>query len=1098
MLTQILEFPLEHELIDRSEMCRRLAVTQECSNMATPLRLLILEDNPSDAELVMHTLRKAGYDPIGDRVETEADFLEHLQPLPEIILADFNMPEFDWLRALEVMQARQLDIPFIIVSGTIGEERAVQVMQCGATDYIVKDRLGRLGQAVAQALARWQLKDEKLKAEQTVARLAAIVETSGNAILTKTLDGIITSWNRAAEILFGYTAQEIVGKHISLLLPRGRRHADTPEDFNDCMHRLSNGESLPAFETVRVRQDGSRIEVLVSISPIQDIKGIVTGASAIALDITQRKRADRFLTAEQTVTSILTECKTLDEAGPRVLRIIAECLRWEVAVLWTIDRPANFLRRMCFWNAPWADPAFVTALSHRTILESGIGVAGRTWSTGEPIWERGILIDSPTRDNVAMTRDGLRCGFGLPMHQGTEMVGVIEFYNPELREPDKALIAALDNIACQITQFVEKRRTEAALRSSEEQFRQLADAMPQIVWTAGADGKIDYFNERWYQYTGSSRDVEIDRSWHLAIHADDQKRTKNVWEQSIRTGAPLETEIRLIEKKTSRPRWFLVRAIASTDSTGAVTRWHGTTTDINDQRRNLEELRVSETLYRNLVMALPAAVYTTDETGLITLFNEHAVKLWGRKPELGKDRWCGSWKLYRPDGTLLPLEQSPVAVTLREGHALQGQELIMERSDGSNVHVLNCPELLHGTAGEIVGAVNMVIDLTQVKQLEEQYRQSQKLEAIGQLAGGVAHDFNNLLTVINGYSEIVLSQLPPGDKSYGMLQQVVAAGDRASGLTRQLLAFSRKAIIAPKILDLNAVVANVDKMLRRVIGEHIQMTIVSDSEVGAVKADVGQIEQVMLNLVVNAGDAMPQGGKVTIEIRNVVLDESYARGHLEAKAGPYVQLSVSDTGCGISKSSLSRIFEPFYTTKGDKGTGLGLATVHGIVKQSGGYVSVYSEIGLGTTLKIYLPRVDNNAPTSTPEPEPKELPRGNETILLVEDEAGVRELGQMALENAGYQVLKAEDGVDALRVVAAHPGRIDLLVTDVVMPRMGGRETAEQFLKLYPNIKVVFLSGYTDDAVVRHGILQARVAFLQKPFRPAALVIKVREVLDAH
>jgi two-component system cell cycle sensor histidine kinase/response regulator CckA len=305
--------------------------------MATPLRLLMLEDNPSDAELVLHALRRAGYDPIADRVETEQDYRDHLQPAPEIILADFSMPEFDSLRALEIMQERQLDIPFIIVSGTIGEERAVQVMQRGATDYIIKDRLARLGPAVKQALARWRLKEDKLKAEQTAARLAAIVETSGDAIIAKTLDGIITSWNRAAESSTDTRPRRFsasTSRFFSARPPAIRR----ARGFSGHSRRLSKGEHIAAFETVRVRKDGRRIEVLLSISPIRDANGVVTGASAIALDITQQKRSERFLNAEQAVTGILTESKNLEEAGPRVLQTIAECLRWEVAVLWTIDR----------------------------------------------------------------------------------------------------------------------------------------------------------------------------------------------------------------------------------------------------------------------------------------------------------------------------------------------------------------------------------------------------------------------------------------------------------------------------------------------------------------------------------------------------------------------------------------------------------------------------------------------------------------------------------------------------------------------------------------------------------------------------------------
>jgi two-component system, cell cycle sensor histidine kinase and response regulator CckA len=1065
--------------------------------MAIPLRLLILEDNPFDAELVLHTLRRAGYDPIGDRVETEQDFMDHLEPPPEIILSDFTMPEFDSLRALEIIQERQLDVPFIIVSGTIGEERAVQVMQRGATDYIIKDRLGRLGQSVQQALAGRGLKEEKLKADQTVARLAAIVETSNDAILTKTLDGLVTSWNPAAERLYGYSAKEMIDQHISILFPRTRREADEPEDFPDMMRRLSKGEHITSLETVRVRKDGRRVEVLLTISPIRDAKGSVTAASAIAHDITQRKRAERFLKAEQAVTSILTDSKNLEEAGPRVLQTIAECLRWEVAVFWTVDPGANVLRRLFSWHSAWAEASFIEALSQTTVLEPGMGVAGRTWTTGEAVWAPGISGDSQPTGTAATTRAGLRGGFALPMRRGPEMVGVIEFYNAELREPDPALIATLDNIASQISQFCERRRSEAALRASEVQFRQLANAMPQIVWTARPDGKMDYFNDRCYQFAGSSRDEDPEQTWRSIVHPDDLQRSQSTWAHCVRSSAVFEIEIRLIEHKTGTQRWFLVRAMAATDAAGTVTHWYGTGTDVDDQKRSLEKLRISEQRFRNLVMALPAAVYTTDATGLITLFNEHAVELWGRRPELGKDRWCGSWKLLRSDGSPLPLDQCPMAVTLREGRGIRGEELIIERPDGSRAHVLPHPEPLHGAAGEIVGAINMVLDITQMKELEDRFRQSQKMEAVGQLAGGVAHDFNNLLTVILGYSEIFLMRLPPGDPGREPMAQIRNAGLRAAALTRQLLIFGRKQILAPVVLDLNVLLHEIEKMLGRLIGEDVELATILEPELGRVKVDPGQIEQLIMNLVVNARDAMPTGGRLTIQTHNTKLSELQVRQNPDLLACPYAVIAVSDTGSGMDEMTKAHIFEPFFTTKEvGKGTGLGLATVFGIVKQSGGFIEVDSAPDAGSTFRVYFPQVGETVRLKDSNHDIVLMPKGGETILLVEDEDGLRELAQMVLTAGGYTVLSARNGGEAIQVCQDHAESIHLLFTDVVMPRMSGRELVELLTPSRPGMKVLYMSGYTDDTMVRHGIHEAETNFLFKPFTPIALAQKVREVLD--
>ena len=399
--------------------------------------------------------------------------------------------------------------------------------------------------------------------------------------------------------------------------------------------------------------------------------------------------------------------------------------------------------------------------------------------------------------------------------------------------------------------------------------------------------------------------------------------------------------------------------------------------------------------------------------------------------------------------------------------------------------------------GMMASVGRQIGELIERKRLEEQYQQAQKMEAIGLLAGGVAHDFNNLLTVIAGYSELMLAKLPADDPMGPLVGEIHQAGERAAHLTRQLLAFSRKAVIEPRVLDLNAVVLDTEKMLRRLIGEDISLTTVPGPLLRPVKADAGQLEQIVVNLAVNARDAMPRGGKLTIETANVELDEHYTRMHAGLKPGRYVMLAVSDTGCGISAEVQTRIFEPFFTTKGPgKGTGLGLATVYGIVKQAGGHISVYSEVGCGTTFKVYLPPADERAAPGKSHHGTRIAPDGNETIVLVEDEDAVRGIARLALEMHGYHVLDARNGADALRFCEQHEGPIHLLITDVVMPDMGGREIAERLATCKPGTRVLYLSGYTDDAVVRHGILQADVAFLQKPFTPIALAHKVREVLD--
>jgi PAS domain S-box-containing protein len=430
--------------------------------------------------------------------------------------------------------------------------------------------------------------------------------------------------------------------------------------------------------------------------------------------------------------------------------------------------------------------------------------------------------------------------------------------------------------------------------------------------------------------------------------------------------------------------------------------------------------------------------------------------------------------------------------------ALEGQPVTYEmewqkRAFESHVQPLRSSE------GEILGVIGVALDITDRKHLTDQLRQSQKMQAVGELAGGVAHDFNNLLMVVKGHAELLLDRLPKTSPLRPSIDQMQKAADRAASLTRQLLAYSRKQVLQPRVLDLNEVVAGMIKMVSRVIGEHIDLSFLPCLELGSVMADPSQMEQVLLNLVVNARDAMPAGGKLTIETSNIELDPSLAAHHPGMEPGSYVMLTVSDTGCGMDARTQSRIFEPFFTTKGQgKGTGLGLATVYGVVKQTGGFIWVYSEVDQGTTFKIYLPLVAAEAEKAAVEKAASGPPPGNETILFVEDEESVRELVRDYLRANGYRVLEAVDGMQALEIAAAHKGAIHLLVTDVVMPRLSGRELATRLSSERPGLRILYISGYTDDSIFRHGVLEGGVAFLQKPFNLKSIAEKIREVLDGQ
>ncbi|HZS71031.1 MAG TPA: PAS domain S-box protein [Candidatus Acidoferrum sp.] len=419
------------------------------------------------------------------------------------------------------------------------------------------------------------------------------------------------------------------------------------------------------------------------------------------------------------------------------------------------------------------------------------------------------------------------------------------------------------------------------------------------------------------------------------------------------------------------------------------------------------------------------------------------------------------------------------------------------RKDGKTVWVSDTAVVVHGSDLHPV-MEGIIVDITDRKQLEMQLQRSQRMEAVGRLAGGIAHDFNNLLTIIKGYTELALKRAGISEALAGDIQQIDGAADRASTLVRQLLAFGRKQVLQPKAIDLNGVVLGLHKLLLRLMGEDIEMVLDCAKKVATVKADPGQVEQVIMNLVVNARDAMPNGGRLTIETANVDLDSDYALDHATVKPGRYVMLAVSDTGTGMDAETQTHIFEPFYTTKASgRGTGLGLSTVYGIVKQSGGYIWVYSELGRGSTFKVYLPIAEDPAEANAPPEKKGSARRGSETILLVEDEGAVRELAEALLNADGYTVLAAQDPIHAEQLCAASDGRVQLLLTDVVMPGMSGRELARRIQARAPQVRVLYMSGYTDNVIARDGMLEPGIAFLQKPFTPAMLKQKIRDVLDA-
>ncbi|MBI4545657.1 MAG: PAS domain S-box protein [Gemmatimonadetes bacterium] len=639
------------------------------------------------------------------------------------------------------------------------------------------------------------------------------------------------------------------------------------------------------------------------------------------------------------------------------------------------------------------------------------------------------------------------------------------------------------------------RQSEAALRESAVRYRGLFEQSRDAIYITARDGHFVDVNQAALDLFGYTRE-EILRLNARELYADpaDRRRFQRAIEKK---GAVLDFEVQLRRKDGGLIHCELSSSVERA-ADGSVVGYRGIIHDITRRKRMQEALRQSEEHFRSLIEHALDIITILDAEGTIRYESPSVQRVLGYRPDemLGRD----VFSFVHPEDVAATREAFARVLSGRYGG--EALELRFRHKDESwRVIEATANNLLAHPA--VRGVVINSSDITERKQAEEalrqreaQLRQAHKMEAVGRLAGGVAHDFNNLLTAIQGHAQLLIEDLAPDNPMAADLQEIKNAADRAASLTRQLLAFSRKQLLQPRPLDLNATVSELEKMLRRLIGEDIQMQVRLAPQLGRVRADLGQVEQVIVNLVVNARDAMPDGGRITIETANAELAREQAH-RPEMQPGRYVMLAVTDTGHGMDRHTQSQIFEPFFTTKEHgRGSGLGLATVYGIVKQSGGYIWVYSEVDSGTTFKVYLPRIDE--PAAVIERAPRAAaPGGSETILLAEDDEAVRRLARRILERRGYAVLEAASGPQALQVAEQHTGRIYLLITDVVMPEMSGRELARRLAARDPEIRVLYMSGYTDDAIVRHGVLEAGIAFLQKPFTPELLAQTTRQVLDA-
>jgi PAS domain S-box-containing protein len=915
-------------------------------------------------------------------------------------------------------------------------------------------------------------------------RYRALVELAPDAIVTVRDDRIVFANAAAARALGAPTAAALVGLSINDHI----HPADRPASAARQSAVLQRGETVPPHE-IRVRRlDGTYIDVEARGGPY-----VIDGARGIqfvARDVTERKRGAAFLARQTATLERIAAGAPLPEVLDEIVRMVEEQLPGVVGSILILDRDGRHLRHGAAPNLP---PNYNAAIDGVAIGPC-VGSCGTAAHTRRPVLVNDIATDPLWADykHLALAH-GLRACWSTPIFsapRGAEQVvlGTFAIYGRAPGPPDRRfaeLIARAEHVA---SIAIESDRAARDLRESEGRYRSLVESSADGIFV-NEGGRIAYANPA-FQRIGGARaaDELLGKSPFDVIHPDYHALVRERIRQVHETRQPVP----FVEEKYVKPDGTPVDvevAAVPFESKGELA-IHVTVRDISERKRAERVLREREEQLRTFVdhAWAPIAMFDRDMRYI------HISRRWLTDYRLGARDIIGlSHYAVFPE---IPERWREIHRRCLAGAVDRCEEDRFDRADGT-VQWLRWEILPWRQADGTVGGIVMFTeDVTARKRMEAQLQQTQKLEAVGRLAGGIAHDFNNLLTVINGFSDFVLRDLPPTDPHRDALAHIRGAGDRAARLTQQLLAYSRKAMVEPKVIDLNDLVTESVRLLGRLIGEDVTVTTVLAPALHRIRADRGQIEQVLMNLVVNARDAMPTGGQITIETCNVALGRTDLPDDPDLAPGPYVRLAVTDTGTGMSDAVKANIFEPFFTTKGPgRGTGLGLAVVQGAVKQNGGHIGVTSALGAGTTFTILFPAVEHAPPPSALLKRPA---RGTETILLVEDEEAVRAIARIGLEGEGYTVLAAAGGPEALTAAAEHGRPIDLLVTDVVMPQMGGRQLAETLRVKQPGLRVLYMSGYTDDTVLRHGLAEATDEFLQKPFTPVALARKVREILDVE
>jgi len=1022
------------------------------ARLSHQIRVLYAEVNAQDIDLTLRHF--ALHAPFIEMkvVHTSAQVLDHLSAPGsssdvDVVLLDYRLPGMVAMELLkEIRQTRGLTMPVVMTTEHGTEELALQTVKLGADDYIVKvsDYLFRLPLALERAYYRSVASRERLALLANVTFASDVINSLTAHVVVLNENGVIVvtneAWNRfsSENSTFAHPQHYLGESYLEVCLKSVHQSSDeyARQALRGIQSVLQGQETHFALEYPCHSLTQERW-FLMRVSPLT---GRHRGAVVSHQEITERIRHDVALRESE------ERFRHMADHAPVMIRVTESS-------------------------------GHTTYLNEKRYLFTGTSAG-----TGLGMdWLDSVHPDDRiTAETVFLLANERREEFRLE-YRMRRREGDFRWVS-DSASPRSGVNGEFPGF---IGSIVDITDLKLAVEERDRFFTQSLD----LLCVADFNGYYRRINPTFERVLGYRPEEMLPYPLLTFVHIDDRERTMEEVRRVAAGYSSIDFEIRCLHKDGST-RDILWNATPFLDQKCFYAAGH----DITDRKIIEQALAENQTKTQLILDTAKDAIVVVDDAGMIEQCNPAVEQVFGYRPGdlLGKSVMA-----------LIDVETGDPVVT-SNGHCLKTdtgtdgrtrREMTGRKHDGTHFPVeLVSGEMQRGQRRYYTGFFR---DVSDRRQLEEQLRQSQKMEAVGQLAGGVAHDFNNLLTIIMGYCEILSDDLAGEPHRHDLVEEVQKAGERATALTRKLLAFSRKQMLQPRAVNLNEIITDMGRMLQRLIGENIEFVTSLSQDLHAVMVDVGQFEQVVMNLAVNARDAMPAGGRLIIETCNLELDESYAGSHMDVIPGPYVQIAVTDNGHGMSKEVRHRLFEPFFTTKeSGRGTGLGLPMVYGIIRQSGGHIQVYSEPGMGTTFKSYLPAIATPVPEAVAEPRSLDSLMGTETVLLTEDEDALRALAQRVLEDCGYRVLTASNGQSALELVRTYDGPLHALITDVVMPGISGSELAKQIEEFRPGLVVLYMSGYTNEAMLRHGIAESSLAFLQKPFTPLALARKVRKLLD--